>query len=466
MATFDNAVNIIIRTDGAPVGRAGFSSAIIVDAQQGSTERLLFFSSVAEAQAAQTGSQITAAQLAHITAGFSQQNRPAMIGAGRGDADVAQVDTVTVGGTPADTETFTITINGTDYTATAAGGDDAAAVATKLRTALAAVPGVTVGGAGADVTLTATVAGTPFTTTTSTTSAAGTLSLVNTTASASIATGLAAILEENAAGWYGFGLVSRSALDLQRAAAWAEANQRFFIAQSSDSDILSAVDTDVFSVLQSAGYHYTKLFWYSNNAAAPAFALLTDRLSNDPDVRTTIWDFVPLAGITPDVDNITTTQLANLTSKNGGAYLTLAGVGVTGGGNRQASGRFSDVQITVDWYRARLDEAHANLLISASRRGTKIPYTDTGFEQVGAVARGVLELGIRAGHFEAATDDEGAEISPFVRLPRRSTLSGPDVDARRLRYTSGALLAGAVQGVELTSDLTDNLETLAQLATV
>jgi hypothetical protein len=322
---------------------------------------------------------------------------------------------------------------------------------------------VTASGAGSDVIITADVAGTPFTVGTLAAPGTGTLTPVATTANQSVSTELDAMLAASSA-WYGFNLVSRDALDIERAASWAETNSRFHYAQTSDADVLTAVTTDIASDLKAAAYNYTKIMWYSTDATPAAFAHLANRLAVNPDVQTTIWDYVTLSGITTDVSALTATQLINLTGKNAGAYLTLGGVGSTGGGNKQSSGRFSDVQITVDWLKARIEEAHAQLLLNYSNRGSKIPFTDLGFAAVGAVARGVLELGIRAGHFERTTDTQGNEISPFVTLPARAAVSAGDVSARLLRYTCGALLAGAVQRVVVTAQLTDDVATLALLA--
>lgn len=461
MATFDNVVNSNVITDALPVGRQGFGLGVIMDAAA-MTERLLIFSSVAEAATAQTAGDITAAQLAAITSAFSQTPKPAQVGAGRLYVGPAVAQVVTIAVTAADDGSYTINVNGTDYTHPAS-----SQTADQIATALAALVDAD-GAVGAvanvsEVVITASTPGTAFTF--SVTSINDNLVATLTTpnqALGTVASELDALLAENS-DWYGFSLVSRTKADIEAAAAWAEANQRFFAAQTSDADVKTTATTDVMSVLQDASYNYTKIKWYSDDSVHMMFALLCNRLSVDPDVQTTIWDFVTLAGITPDVGNITTTELNNIISKNGGAYLTLGGVGATGGGNKQSSGRFTDVQITVDWLKARLDEAHKQLLLDASNRGSKIPFTDSGFSQIGAVAENIGDLAVRAGHLERVLDEQGTLISPVVDLPARASISDPDVTARHYQYCFIGLLAGAVQRVTITAKLTDDVLTLSAL---
>jgi hypothetical protein len=111
MATFDDVIQVSVLTDAAPVGRAGFGVAIVCDAAS-MAERVRYYTTPAGASADQVAGEITAAQLAHINAAFAQNPRPARVGAGRTSfTDVAQVNTVTVGGTAVSGD-YTIPING------------------------------------------------------------------------------------------------------------------------------------------------------------------------------------------------------------------------------------------------------------------------------------------------------------------------------------------------------------------
>lgn len=107
----------------------------------------------------------------------------------RGDAQAtAQVDTITIGGTWANGETATVTINGKTVTHTAVTGSlTVNEIAAALRTALNAsdigeFSEITFGGTDPDITCTADTPGAPFTMSVSKVSTSGTISKASTTA--------------------------------------------------------------------------------------------------------------------------------------------------------------------------------------------------------------------------------------------------------------------------------------------
>lgn len=462
-ATFDSNVLNTISADAAAVGQQGFGLAVTMD-DAGMSERLLIFETLAGAEAAQAAGDITSAQLTAITAAFGQKPRPASVAAGRvSSTDVAQVDTVTVGGTidAGGGEDFVVTINGTDFTYTTGASETVADVVAGLEALInAGIEPVTAADASPDLTLTADVAGDAFDATVSTTSAAGTITIAETTANQSVATELAAVLAENSS-WYAFTLVSRDAVDIERAAEWTEGALRFQIAQSSDADILTTATADIGSTLQDQSLNRTALLYYSDDDEPAAFAWAAKTLATDLDTETTQWAYKTLATIPVDDDNVTTTEKLNAEGKNVNLYLTLGGVGATGDGTL-ASGRFIDITTTIDWATARIDEASSQLLLDYANRNAKIPYSDAGFAVIKQTVAGVLDLGVRAGHFERTED--GA--SPFVRVPRRSEVSDADASARTLRYEFGALLSGGVLNLVGTGTVTTSTSTIALLAQI
>jgi len=460
-ANFNENVQITVTADAAPVGRAGFGVPIVGDAA-GMSERVQYFTGVSGASAAQTAGDITSAQLAAITAAFAQNPRPARVGAARTSfTDVAQVDTVTVGGTLAGGggEDFTVTINGTDFTYTTAPSDAISDVIAGLESLInAGSEPVTAADASPNLTLTADVAGDAFTTAVSTDAASGTIVFVNTTANQSVATELQAVLDENS-DWYGFTLVSRADKDVRRAAEWVESANRIYVAQSSTAGVLTTSTSDIMSELQDASYNRTALLYYSDDSEYADLAWLATKLACDLDVKTTVWYNKTLQGIPVDDANVTTTQKNNAEGKNANLYLTLGSQGSTGQG-KMASGRFIDVTTTVDWYAARVREEIQQLFLNASNRNSKIPFTDDGFTQVESKVRKVSNAGVLAGHFETTSDGS----SPFCNMPLRSEVLSADVSARRLRFDFGALLSGGILlavGSGYVSDDTDTITLLA-----
>lgn len=461
MANFDSNVLTTVSADASPVGRAGFGFAIVCD-DASMSERLLTFENVSAAQTSQTAGDITSAQLTAITAAFAQTPRPAKVGAGRTSfTDVAQVDTVTVGGTIADGDTFTVTINGTDFTYAAGAGEVIADVVAGLVTAInVGSEPVTAADASPDLTLTADVAGDPFDASVSATSSAGTIAIADTTANQSVATELAAITEQNDS-WYAFALVSRAQKDIERAAEWVEARSKIYVAQSSESDILTTAATDVASALQDASYNRTALLYYSDDSEPADFAWLAKTLVTNLDEETTQWAYKTLATIPVDDDNVTSTEKANALAKSVNFYLTLGGVGSTSNGT-MASGRFIDVTTTVDWVSARVTEEIQQALLDYSNRNSKLPYTDDGFQAVKGLVNKVLGIGVVAGHFERDPDIG----SPTVTVPRRNAVSSANASARNLPYEFVALLSGGILTVQGTGTVSTNTATVALLAGV
>lgn len=249
---------------------------------------------------------------------------------------------------------------------------------------------------------------------------------------------LAAIAAEDN-DWYGLVLDSRVTLDNLDAATWAEANEKLFVAQSSDPDILNPGDTDLASVLMVSARLRSTVLWHHDDAEWAALAWAVDRLAADPDVTTTIWKFATLAGITPS--SVTSTQKAEVLSKKANLYLTFGGQGSSGPGTL-ADGHKIDELITADWLRVRLTERFQQVLLGASNRREKIPYTDAGFEVFGNEARAQLTQGEEVGHFEPG--------SSFVRLPALSKVASATRQARHLEFALGARPAGAIEGASIT----------------
>lgn len=446
MATHDDNVLIEVVGDAPPVTAAGFGIALIAD-DAGMSERVRAYASAAAAAADVGGSGITAAQAEAISAVFSQTKKPALVLAGRVAPEVSQVTTLTVGGTAATGNyTFKATHeDGTEATVTFAAvvpTDDNDDVGAGLRAAAvtALEPlGITVTGATVEVILTS-VAGESFTVSDVATPVGGTLVPVTGTPAVSLKTELAAVLAENST-WYGLALVSRSAVAIRHAAEWVEANRRIFAAQSSDADILTSVTTDIFSELKAAGYNRTFPVYHHADGQHAAFAWMARCLSINMDTTATTWNNINMVGMT--VSPMSATAKGYARGKNVNLYLPFYGRPVISRG-RAASGRWTDTQVLLDWTESRVGEAIAQLLINEAEAGRKVPYTDTGFSQIGDAVLGVLLRGLNIGHFRLS--DSG--LPPYVDMPTLAELSDTDKLNRFLPFTFGACEAGSVVQVE------------------
>ena len=80
------------------------------------------------------------------------------------------------------------------------------------------------------------------------------------TGDASITTGLDAIAAEDDS-FYCVVSPLKSSAQIVEIAAWTEAKSKIFMAQSSDADVITAVDTDIASLLQASSYNRTAYMW-------------------------------------------------------------------------------------------------------------------------------------------------------------------------------------------------------------
>ena len=433
MANLNNNITVTVVTDAPPVTRAGFGVPLWAGAVS-FAERLRKYGSSSEAAA---DTELSTAAKAAVAAAFSQEPAPSQVAVGRVGSDEAQVVTVTVAGTPADGDDFTITINGVEGTTQAVVDDTASDIAADLRSALTtalAAENVTVAGIGAEVTITADTAGEGFDYEAETNAAAATLTAVETNANVSVATELDAILAEDNS-FYGLAIESRNQTQIERAAAWAEANKRLFIGQSSDAGVKSASsDIDVASSLKSKSYRHASVLYHSTDSEKADFAWLSKTLAADPDNQTTIWAYKILAGITKG--SLTSTERDAVLAKNANLYGDFYGNGATFGG-RAADGTPLDVVVTLDWTQSRISEDLAQLQSNLANRNTKIPFTDIGITQVEDTVRAVLLRGEAVGHFTAD--------STSVTSPKASEVSTADKNDRKLTMSFLAEAAGAIE---------------------
>lgn len=452
-ASFDSEIAVSINLDAPPIDAAGFGTTLLAalagSLGAGFVERVRFYEAAKEAA---EDADLSASLKDAVATAFAQTPTPAKFAIGRLDLLTTEITDITISGVAAggDGQNWTATVRGLQAVYTQGAGDSDNAVAAGLAGAINALTGVSAAAVGAVITVTGDNAGEELNISVTPPAAAGAAAIAITTPAVTVGDGLDAILagESN---WYGLCVESRKAWDILSAAAWAEANKRLYIAQSGDADVKSgaySVDaTDVASKLRQAAYRQTALLYYADNTEWADVAWACNRLAVDPDRQTTIWKFVTLDGVA--VSSITSTEKANILGKYANCYLTFFKQGSTGNGTA-ADGTKIDLVLTKDWLKARTEERFAQILLNATNRGQKVPYTDEGFAVFAASALSQLADGVAAGHFQAGT--------PYVDMPLRSAVSGADAAARKLAFSFGAAPAGAVESVTITGYVSLDIE--------
>ena len=265
-------------------------------------------------------------------------------------------------------------------------------------------------------------------------------------------TDLAAIQAAGGA-WYGLTMTSRVQAEIQAVAAWIEAQGSsipyIFMPQTSQGTTKSAaynlgVTTDVGSVLKAAAYKRTAAWFHALDGEYLDDAITGDMLPLNPGSAT--WGLKQLVGLTPD--SLTATEKANLDSRNMNYYFPLTSQASITKPGKMASGDWIDAIISIDWIKANVAAALANLLVTRP----KIPFDDDGINQLASQVLGVLQT---------------AEDPPYnmltknpkftVTAPLASAISSANRTARILSpaITFAATLSGAIQDVVITGKVVE-----------
>ena len=253
---------------------------------------------------------------------------------------------------------------------------------------------------------------------------------------------LDAIEAADSGSWYITNIESRTDADILELAAWTEPRSKISVAQSASADLLAGTPGNIGEQLQALGYNRTALLYHALDAeyADGAWSSVGGGFDLDGPSGVGTWFGKTLAGIT--FDSVSAAEAQNIFDVNANLFGRNLGLQFVSKGT-MASGRFIDVQTTIDWVQQRLEESILSLLVGTP---TKIPYTDAGIALVGNSAQSVLDLGVTAGHFT----EDGVNGPPSVTLPLRRNISNALIQTRTLQFTAQATIAGAIQKVELT----------------
>jgi hypothetical protein len=247
---------------------------------------------------------------------------------------------------------------------------------------------------------------------------------------------MTAIEAEDPNSWYWTNIESRADADIAEVAAWVEAR---FYRYSGQSDDKTGV---AMAAAKAAGYKRTFLSYHATDGDyldGGITSIIGGFNLDVPDGVGVAFGKAPI-GITPDI--LTDGESTAIFAENGNVYTTTNQPFYTKGTN--ADGSFIDVQTTVDWLDKRIQEAVIAAFVNTP---TKIPYTQRGIHTIVTTVLGVLNDGVSFGHFAPNPAPECIE-------PDILTISAADKENRNLTLTATATLAGAIQKLTITFNLT------------
>jgi hypothetical protein len=261
-----------------------------------------------------------------------------------------------------------------------------------------------------------------------------------------VATDLAAcVVEDNT--WYGIMNPWGSTAMNMAIAAWAEANEKLFIAADCDSRTANlALSTDVALTTtgtlaaraKTAAYARTAVIYHPATDAFADAAWLGKCLPMDPGSET--WAYKTLAGVAAVA--LTSTYRTNVLNKFANVYETVSGVNVTEFG-KVAANEYVDVVRFRDWLKARIAERIYAKLVNLK----KLPFTDAGIAVVQAEILGQLDEGVRVGGL-------ASDPAPDCIVPKASAVSAANKTARLLSgVTFSGTLAGAIHTLTINGTL-------------
>ena len=146
-----------------------------------------------------------------------------------------------------------------------------------------------------------------------------------------------------------------------------------------------------------------------------------------------------------------TTDVANLESRNVSYYTTIGSQAMVQGG-KVSAGEWIDTIRFRDWLKTQIQQNVINLMLSLP----KIPYTDPGIGLVQNAVTAALDAGVEAGGIARPSSDETTGRSP-VLYHHRTEGRGAGCATRKTRVLPKvkwtARLAGALIATEISGTL-------------
>jgi len=439
MAQIDNIVNVTVTKTSASVSRAGFGTPMGLFQIGVATPPDLFQLYGSPSEMLDAGYLVTDRAYLWASTVFSQDISPNQIAIGKRGDGTAQVDEITI--TTADPGTWILTLNGIFYSHVGGAGDEqaiAVGLADAINNGVPTEEPITASTPIAGVfTITSDIPGEGFLNSGLTLPGGGagtTTEPVLNVPAEDMVTALAGIDVNNAEAWYLLNIETRNDADITAIAAYIAARNKVAVFQSKDSDAPAGVASNIFDTIAQLNNKRVALMWHDDDTEFVDGAWTGRVAAADLDAvgGAITWQGKQLIGV--PTDNLTTGEVANILSYNGNTYTEIGGRGFVQNGT-SAEGEFMDVQTTIDWTQARVQEA---VFARIATTPTKVPYTNAGIGSIGNEVLGVLSTGVGIGHFSA-------DQLPTVSVPTSSEVSEADKNARVLRNVLGtAKLAGAI----------------------
>lgn len=429
-------VSINITQDTVGVKRAGFGVPLILSANAAFAERVRYYQDLPSLVT--DGFATDSPEYRAVQAMLSQELRPERIAIGRAALKPTQrYEIGLAAGGIKNSHTYRLRVAGegiageVDVTA----ASDASPLATELAPAIATALNNVVGsnytaaptGGTFPVVVTADNPGDWFSIELRSLddgSAVDDLSIAQTHADPGVATDLTAI-QQAQPDWYALHTLYNSEAYVLAAAAWVEANEKIYVWDSSDSQIVTTGvgSGDVLDEWFTDGYVRSLGQYHPSPANMLSAALYGDVLPLDPGSET--WKWKTLVGPAPV--SLTSTHRQNLLAKNGNSYQLIAGRGMTWEG-QTADGGFLDRVRGRDWIKDDMAKGIYEVLLA----NPKVPFTDGGINMIEAPMRATLRRAVRKGILNPGTPGDPEDPEPTVSVPRAKDVPTADRARRRL----------------------------------
>ena len=368
----DDVVRVVIFDQTTAIATASFQIPLILSTFTNFSERVRTYTNISG-----VGEDFESTSAVYLIAQklFGQSGvlgaRPPSIVVGR-----RQVDEVTITPTVANNTTYTVTINGTDYSYVSDSTAIASEITAGLATAIGALAGITVTDNLGTLTVEVTTPGTAWSIAVS-----SNLTKVDTVPTETWVEALEAVEQENNT-WYCLVSDVQTVADQEALSDAIQAREKIYGLSSADPVAPTTGTTDIGYKLNAKSAARTFGVYLPTAATEfPEAAWVGSQLAVTPGQND--WDFKRANGVT--VSNLTSTQITNLKNKSWNYYHPKAGVNIFQNGD-MFDKKPIDIQIGKDWLKARLQEAIYFRIINV----LKIPMTDAGLLIVENEIRSVL----------------------------------------------------------------------------